>query len=205
MIDNHSAQTDLSLLARMGDSRFRSQAWSDFLERYTRVFFAWFRHWGVDPAIMEDVFQETTIRVLGDIRMFEHRRDGSFRAWLHVLARNAWQQLIRDAERAGAGHKAKFWLAVKSRQLDTNKAERHLIELFDLMATRELVDLAHSRVRLRVDPEIWETYRLVVLQQTPVPEVLAAQEITAAALYNRIYRVRKLLKEEMDRLEGPVS
>lgn len=203
MKDDHAARTDLSLIARMGDSRFRSQAWADFLERYTRVFYAWFRHWGIEPAIMEDVLQETTIRILGEIRIYEHRRDGSFRAWLKTLARSAWQQLIREAERAGARRKADFWVAVKTCRLDSDTAENHLMALFDQMANRELVDLAHSQVRSRVESETWESYRLVELEQKAVPEVLAAQQITPGTLYSRIYRVRRLLKKELEILDEP--
>jgi len=87
--DKSSIHTDLSLLERMGDSRYQSQAWLDFLDRYTRLFFAWFRHWGVEPAIMEDVLQDTMIRILGDINGFEHERAGSVRTWIRTLAHSS--------------------------------------------------------------------------------------------------------------------
>ena len=44
------SHTDLSLLERMGDSRYRADAWSVFVDRYTELFFTWFvtvqsRYW----------------------------------------------------------------------------------------------------------------------------------------------------------------
>lgn len=198
-------QTDLSLLERMGDSRYRSQAWADFLERYTRLFFAWFRRWGVDPAMMEDLLQETMIRILCDIKGFEHQKSGSFRAWMRVLARNSWNQLLLDGERGGAQRKFDLARAAEVGLLKSKRAKDNLLELFDMMATRELVDMAHSRVRLRVDADTWETYRLVTLQQKAADEVSLLQKINITQIYNRIYRVRKLLKEEMETLDGPAS
>jgi DNA-directed RNA polymerase specialized sigma24 family protein len=202
LLDQSLLNTDLSLIQRLGDSRYRSQAWSEFLERYTRLFFSWFRHWGVEPSIMEDVLQETMIRILGDIRGFEHQNSGSFRSWMRALAHNSWNQLLLDAERHLAQRKVSPLQAQHLNLLHSRVAENHLIELFDLMAARELVDLAHSRVRSRVDAETWETYSLITLQHKQVADVTESQKITTTQLYNRIYRVRKLLKTELENLES---
>lgn len=197
--------TDLSLLERMGDSRYRSQAWVEFLERYTRLFFAWFRRWGIDPGMMEDVLQETMIRILGDIQGFEHQKRGSFRAWMRSLARNSWKQMLLDAERSAAKRKLDVPRAKQLGMLQSQAAENDLVELFDVMTTRELLEMAHSRVRLRVDSETWETYGLVAHQQKLIDEVVAMQKITITQVYNRLYRVRKLLKKEMEAIDGPAS
>jgi len=189
----------------MGDSRFRSQAWLDFLDHYTRLFFSWFRSWGVDPASMEDVLQETMIRILGNIESFEHQRSGSFRAWMRSLARNSWSQIVSDSERQMARLETDPEVFDKLEKLSSRLAKNQLIEMFDAMATREIIDLAHCRVRRQVDPDTWNTYSLVTLQNKPVNEALASLNIEPTCLYNRIYRVRKLMKEEMDKLEYPVN
>ncbi len=193
--------TDMSLLERLGDSRYRSHAWVEFLDRYTRLFFSWFRHWGVDPGIMEDVLQETMIRILGDIKRFEHQNSGSFRAWMSALAHNSWSQLNTDAERHLAMRRIDPRYAAELSHLRTPIAEDHLIGLFDVMATRELIDMAHSRVRTRVEPETWETYCLITLQNKEADEVLKIQQITTSQLYNRLYRVPSQLKSELEFLD----
>lgn len=203
--DRSSIQTDLSLLERMGDSRYRSQAWLDFLDRYTRLFFTWFRHWGVDPASMEDVLQDTMIRILGDIHGFEHQRAGSFRNWMRTLAHNSWAQLVKDTQRQMAQRRIKAKHPAQFDNLSTKLAERHLMDLFDELATNELIDTAHSCVRRQVDPDTWETYTLVNIQNHSVEDVMASQSINSTQVYNRIYRVRKLLKEEMEKLDSPSS
>ena len=196
-------QTDLSLLERMGDSRYRSQAWLDFLDRYTRLFFTWFRQWGVDPACMEDVLQETMVRILGDINRFEHQGSGSFRTWMRTLAHNSWSQLVKDTKRQMAQRQIKAIHPAQIDNLCTKLAERHLMDLFDELATSELIDTAYSYVRRKIDPETWETYFLVNFQNISVEDVMASQNINSTQVYNRIYRVRKLLKEEMEKLDSP--
>lgn len=203
--DKSSIHTDLSLLERMGDSRYQSQAWLDFLERYTRLFFAWFRHWGVDPAIMEDVLQDTMVRILGDINGFEHQRAGSFRTWIRTLAHSSWAQLVKNTERQLAQRKIKARHPAQVENLFSKVAERHLMDLFDELATSEIIETAYSSVRRIVDPETWETYNLINIQKQTVEEVMACQSITSTQVYNRIYRVRKYLKEEMEKLDSPSS
>lgn len=205
MGDKSTFTTDLSLLERMGDSRFRSQAWLEFLDHYTRLFFSWFRSWGVEPSTMEDVLQETMIRILGDIESFSHQRSGSFRAWMRALARNSWSQIITDTERQRSMLETDVEVFEKLEKLSSRLAKNHLIELFDAMATHEIIDLAHSRVRRQVDTDTWDTYSLITLQHKPVNEALALLKIDPTRLYNRVYRVRKLMKEEMDKLDCPIN
>jgi RNA polymerase sigma factor (sigma-70 family) len=199
---NHS-QTDLSLLDRMGDSRYRSDAWAVFVNRYTRLFIAWFRRWGVDPHTMEDVLQETLMRVLSDIKFFERRKHGSFRSWLKTLAHNSWSQLIIDTERQLAQRDIDPARVQNWGLLRTKSAEEHLMKLLDDLANKELLSMAHSRVRLRVDLQTWETYRGVVMEQSAIPDVAATLMIPASQIYSNIFRVRRMLKEELQELDSP--
>lgn len=199
---NHS-QTDLSLLDRMGDSRYRSDAWAVFVNRYTRLFIVWFRRWGVDPHTMEDVLQETLMRVLSDIKFFERRKHGSFRSWLKTLAHNSWSQLIIDTERQLAQRDIDPARVQNWGLLRTKSAEEHLMKLLDDLANKELLSMAHSRVRLRVDLQTWETYRGVVMEQSAIPDVAATLMIPASQIYSNIFRVKRMLKEELQELDSP--
>lgn len=187
----------------MGDSRLRSRAWKEFLHRYTRLFYAWFRRWGVDPQTMDDVLQETIVRVLGNLNNFEHRRHGSFRAWLKTLAHSSWKQLVADttrqlAQREADPNRAAHWL-----QLESHMAEESLLLLFDEWATEEIFNMALARVERRIDPDTWATYRQVALELRPVEAAMQALGISAGTIYSRLFRVRRMLQEEMALLDGP--
>lgn len=195
-------QTDLSLLERMGDSRYRTEAWSVFVARYTRLFVNWFRRWGIDPHSMEDVLQETLVRVLSDIKFFERRKHGSFRAWLKTLAHNSWSQLITDTERQLAHRTADPARLQNWAELRSKPAENHLMQLLDELATKELLSMAHSRVRQRVDPQTWLTYQKILIDQMPIGQVADSLQIPASQIYSSIFRVKRMIREELNQLDS---
>lgn len=205
MQETQRTQTDLSLLERMGDSRYRSRAWKEFLHRYTRLFYAWFRRWGVEPQSMDDVLQETILRVLGNLKSFEHRRHGSFRAWLKTLAHSSWKQLLADTTRQLALREADPQRSAPWVRLESRMAEESLMLLFDEWATEEILNMAHSRVEQRTDPETWATYRMVVLEERPVESLIETSGIAAGTVYSRLFRVRRMLQEELAELDGPTQ
>lgn len=202
MGDRNHQQTDLSLLERLGDSRLRSKAWDEFLARYTRNFFRWFRLWDVDPADIEDLLQETFVKVLGNVKRFERRRDGSFRAWLKTLAHNCLKQLEINAERQLARRtphplRARNWGVIQS-----ELARESLLDLFDEWATEELIAMAHSRVRTIVDQDTWDTYRLVVLEKRPVRSLAESMNVPPRKIYSSVFQVRNLMRLELAELDG---
>lgn len=186
----------------MGDSRYRSEAWAVFVRRYTRLFFDWFKHWGVDPHSMEDVFQESMMRVLEDISSFHHQREGSFRAWLRILAYSSWRQLVADTRRQLALREAEPLRATSWRLISSKLAEDHLLELFDSWATEEVLNLAVNRARKRSSPEVWETYERISIMNEPVAQVAIVMKIPTLQVYNRVAKVRKHIRQELDKAEG---
>lgn len=198
---SHS-HTDLSLIQRMGDSRYRAEAWAVFVDRYTRLFFVWFKHWGVDPHVMEDVLQESMMRVLGDLKSFHHQHKGSFRAWLKSLAHNSWMQLIEDTERQLA-QRENDPVRVRNWGLISSKiAANHLMELFDAWATEEVLSMAMAHVRQRSSPDVWMTYERISINHEPVAQVALAMNIQPVQVYDRVSHVRKLIRQELAELGG---
>jgi RNA polymerase sigma-70 factor (ECF subfamily) len=181
----------------MSDSRYRSQAWASFIQCYTRLFFIWFKNWGIEPSSMHDVLQETLLRVLGEIKFFERHRQGSFRAWLKALARNSWKQLVEDTERQLAQREVEPHRAQNWQRISSKLAENQLEMLFDAWATQEILEMASSQVRRRTSQEIWETYERVCLRKEPVATVAASMKIEAAQIYDRVSHVRKMIRQEM--------
>lgn len=199
--DRSDSSTDLSILKRMGDTRQRAEAWEVFMDRYARLFFHWFRDWGVNPDDMEDVLQDVVLRILKNLKFFDRRRHGSFRAWLKALGHSSWKQLMTEASRQLADRPADPKLVRNWTQIGSKAAETHIIQLFDAWATQELIELAQDNVRRRVSPETWQTYALVTYDQRPVEELRASFGISTEQIYNRIFRVRKMMREELNVLD----
>jgi len=200
-----TSATDLSLLEQMKDSRFRQDAWRSFVEKYARLIYSWFHEWEVDPFAMDDVLQDTMIRVLRDLQGFERRRHGSFRAWMKLLARNSWVQVVDDTRRQLVRRKVDASLCGNWIRIRSELAEDSLMNLFDAWATEELVKLAESRVRQRVDQPTWDTYSQIVLLQHSTNEATISLGIELNTLYSRLFRVRRMIREELRKLDGTVD
>ncbi len=73
-----------------------------------------------------------------------------------------------------------------------------LEEAFDL----ELLEAAKARVRMRVAPHTWEAFRLIAIERLPVAEVASRVRMQVAMVYVAKSKVRKMLQEEIERLES---
>jgi len=202
MSESDALRTDLSLLERLGDSRYRSDAWNLFVDRYTKLFFVWFRHWDLDPQDMEDVLQDTMVRVLGNIKTFERRNIGSFRGWLKTVARSSWQQMIEDCRRQLALREADEKEVRNWGNLGTEEAVDHLERLFDTWALEELLAMAQSTVRQRTTDSVWETYDRVCLRHEPVKDVAESMKLTPIQVYDRISHIRKRIRLAISEMEA---
>jgi DNA-directed RNA polymerase specialized sigma24 family protein len=77
--------------------------------------------------------------------------------------------------------------------------ERRIEEIFN----RELLDLAISRVRARVAPATWEAFRVTTFEECTGAEASRLLNMPIASVFVSKHRVQKLLKEEIEKLEGP--
>src|SRR5262249_3064359 len=131
------------------------------------------------------------------LRSFAYDPTGSFRGWLKTVAFHAWRDFEDSRRRgrsaAGDSHSRELMLALEAR----DDLVRKLEDVFDL----ELMEVAKTRVRLRVAPHTWEAFRLVVLEGLPVTQVAARLNMQVATVYVTKSRVQKMLQEEIGKLD----
>jgi RNA polymerase sigma-70 factor (ECF subfamily) len=194
-----ASATSPTLLGRLGQPGTDQAAWAELVRRYGPRISSWCRQWGLQEADAQDVTQTVLARLVEKLRSFHYDRSrGSFRGWLRTLTHHAWYELVTDRRRQAAGGRT---LA----ELDTLPARddllRRLEEEFDL----ELLAEAAARVRLRVAPHIWETYRLLTEEQLSPLEVAERVGLRVALVYKNKSKVQQFLQEEIRRLEGDDS
>ena len=78
---------------------------------------------------------------------------------------------------------------------------RKLEAVFDL----ELLEAAKVRVRLRVAPHTWEAFRLLTFEGLSGPEAAPRVGMQVTMVYVARGKVQKMLREEIDALEGRES
>ena len=198
MNDESNLRTSASLLRRVQHDDGDQAAWDDFVRRYGPRIHAWCRHWRLQESDAQDVTQEVLLQLVRKLRHFEYDPARSFRAWLKTIVHHAWQDFLEKRGRAGLGSgDSDVWEGLHSVEA-RDDLERQLEEVFD----REVLEEALARVRQRVAPHTFEAFRLLTFEGLSGAEVAPRGGMQVTMVYVAKSKVQKLLREEIEALEG---
>jgi RNA polymerase sigma-70 factor (ECF subfamily) len=183
------------LLNRLRESPDDQSAWDEFVGRYRPLLQAWGGHWGLQEADAEDVAQSVLLRLAFKLRQFVYDPSLSFRGWLRTLARRAWLDFVADRQKQP--RMPGDPLRVLEDQAAGEDLEHRLAELFDL----ELLEEAAQRVRERVEEQTWAAFHRTSILNQSAQEAAQALSIPLASVFKAKSNVRKMLQEEIRRLE----
>jgi RNA polymerase sigma factor (sigma-70 family) len=182
----------VSLLGRLGEHPANQHAWHDFVQIYGYHLLEWTRRFGLQDADAQDVTQLILLRLSKVMRHFEYDPSQSFRAWLRTVTQRIWQDFIRSRknnERPG------------DPLLFSLQAEREFTSSIETAYHEELLMQSIDNVRLRVQPQTWEAFRLTTFEQKPSQAVATELGISLATVYKAKSNILKLLQEEVLQLE----
>jgi RNA polymerase sigma-70 factor (ECF subfamily) len=194
-------KTSPTLLGRLRQQPHDQAAWEEFLRRYGPAILGWSRQGGLQPADAEDVAQMVLLKLAAAMRTFAYDPSKSFRGWLRTLTRHAWSDFAAARQRggrAGGGDEAE-------ERLHTLPARDELVARLEGQFDREVLEEASARVRLRVEADTWEAFRLTAVEGVPTAEAAQRLGKQLASVYKARARVQKLLQDEVRRLEGDGS
>jgi RNA polymerase sigma-70 factor (ECF subfamily) len=195
MSGNSAVRTSTTLLERLRQTPADQAAWGEFVRRYGPLVYGWGRRWRLQEADAEDVSQAVLVKLSEKMRTFCYDPARSFRAYLKTLARYAWCDLLESRQRPGDGGALKL--------LETVEAGDDLVQRLNEQFDRELLEEAETRVRQRVEPHTWEAFRLTAVEGTSGAEAAARLGLKVATVFKAKSKVRKMLQEEVARLEQP--
>jgi RNA polymerase sigma factor (sigma-70 family) len=198
MKHDQDLRTSASLLGRVRQDAGDQAAWTEFVGRYGPKIYAWCRHWQLQESDAQDVTQEVLLQLVEKLRHFHYDRSRSFRAWLRPLVHHAWHDFVTKRGRPGQGSgDSDVWERLQTIEARED-LERQLEEAFD----REVLEEAMARVQVRVGPHTWEAFRLLTFEGLSGPEVAPRVGMQVTMVYVAKGKVQKMLREEIDRLEG---
>lgn len=187
-------QTRESLLLRLKKGQDEC-AWHEFHSIYGRLIFGYSLHFNISYAEAEDIVQEVCIKVFRQIVRFDYSpAKGRFRGWLKTITRNTVIDYLRRKQ---------------SRRNTSDKYREHLEseldaeakvddELWQMEWERSLYENALERVRERIGEDSFRAFKLYVLENVKMQEVVDATGLKANAVYAVKHRVLKYLREEID-------
>ncbi len=198
MTKTFDSRTSASLLGRLGSNPNDGAAWGEFVRRYGRKVLEWCRHWKLQEADAQDVTQNVLLLVARQMRTFRYDPQRSFRAWLKTITRRAWCDWLEAQKRPGQGSGESQVLQL----LGSLEAGDSLAERLEQEYDRELFEAATVRVRLRIEPHVWEAFRLLAFEGVSGAEAAARLGMKVGAVFVAKGRVQKMLQQEVQALEG---
>ena len=208
--------TRWSLLSRLKDAA-DAESWQEFFDTYWRLIYRAATKSGLTDAEAQEVVQEVVIGVAR--KMPEFRCDpaaGSFKAWLLKVTRcrivdqfrkrQAWSPTQSPRSSVSPGGTA-------PRSDSNGTAHTATIERvpdpagYDLDAAWEgewqqhLTDRALARVKRSADPEQFQMFDLHVRLGLPAREVARKLDVSVPRVYFAKYKILRLLKRQVQRLE----
>jgi RNA polymerase sigma factor (sigma-70 family) len=178
--DQSSNQTSPTLLTRLLYHPTDQPAWTEFVQRYEPILFAWCRGWKLRQEDAEEVTQAVLVKLVEKMRTFTYDSTSSFRAYLKTLARYAWCDLLQERRRPGAGSGdskvSELLLTVAAR----DDLEERLKAEFD----QALLEKVTQRVRERVQPHTWDAFQLTAVERLSGAEAAERLGLTTATVFN---------------------
>jgi RNA polymerase sigma-70 factor (ECF subfamily) len=192
------SRTRASLFGRLAADPGGAAAWDEFVRRYGPKVLQWCRRWGLQEADAQDVSQNVLLLVARQVASFRYDPARSFRAWLKTITRRAWCDWLEAQKRPGRGSGDSQVHTLLASVEAGDDLERRVEEEY----TRELFEAASARVRLRVELQTWEAFRLTALDGLPGAEAAAKLAMKVGAVFVAKNRVEKMLRETIRELEG---
>ncbi len=187
----HGPETRPTLIGKLADPACE-QAWNEFARLYRDIVYRVARARGLQDADAEDVIQEVFRIVSRKVESFDSKGAGSFRAWLHKLARDVAVDRLRKPQLdIGTGD------SLVGQQLQQVPATEDTGTLWDLEVKREQLLQACQRIRDQFSEPVWRSFWLTAIEQQSISE--AAKQLGKTEGSVRVARCRVIsrLKQEV--------
>jgi RNA polymerase sigma-70 factor, ECF subfamily len=168
------------------------------VELYAPLLYEWCRRNGLQADDAADVAQEVFAAVSKKIESFHHDRPGdSFRGWLWTIARSK----INDHFRRLKGHpKAEGGTDAQARVAEIPEPSAGPSASSSPGSSYNLERRAIELVRAGVEERTWQVFWRVAVEGEEVTEVAKSLGISAQAVYDAKYRIRRKVCQELDGL-----
>lgn len=187
----HGPETRPTLIGKLANHACE-QAWDEFTQIYRDIIYRVARARGLQDADAEDVTQEVFHIVSRKVESFDTNGKGSFRAWLHKLARDvAVDRLRKPRLDIGTGDSK---VAFHLQQIpDAEETET----LWDIEVKREQLLKACQRIRAQFSEPVWQSFWLTAIEQRPISEAAKLLGKTEGSVRVDRCRVMSRLKQEV--------
>jgi RNA polymerase sigma factor (sigma-70 family) len=195
-----TAETLLDKLRDPEDQR----SWKRFNDTYSRLLLSYAVLSGLDADSAADVVQETLIEVVQSIGTFKYnkRAKGSFKNWLFRIVQNRVTDRFRRSQYEVWGKKVDREVLLDEKKLDELPLQTdEMEELWDVEWRKHLLETALNRVRLEMNPQIYQMFHLHVVSNVTAKEVARRFQTKLMRVYWATLCVKRRLTAIMREIE----
>ena len=185
--------TSASLLDRLRKAPANSPDWSKLNDIYLPLIKSWLARISGTRDESDDLAQEVLVVLVRELRTFEPRGKGSFRAWLRQITVNktrAYFKSRRNRPLAGLGKDEDDFLS----QLEDPNSE--LAKEWDREHDRHVSQKLLELVKIDFEPTTWAAFCLFALDGMPAKMVAEELGISENAVLLSKSRILKRLRRE---------
>jgi RNA polymerase sigma-70 factor (ECF subfamily) len=191
--------TRASLLVRLRDPGDQS-AWTEFVDVYTPLIYAYARRQGLQDADAVDIAQEVISAVASAVGRLEYDPlRGTFRNWLFTVVQRKlsnWRRAQKNRPRA-SGDETTHRLLEQCPAPETRAAE------WETEWERRLFHWACEQVRQEVSESTWQAFWRTAIGGQPGKQVAEELRLSVAAVYLARSRVVARLKGLIQSVQEP--
>jgi RNA polymerase sigma-70 factor (ECF subfamily) len=194
VIDSFSTRP--SLLLRIRDSQ-DSLAWSEFVQLYAPMIYAFSRKRGLQDADAADITQEVLRSVARSAGRFEYAASrGGFRRWLFTVTRNEVNDHLTGARRVPGTNAETQTIDQLAAAAPDDAAE------WDNEYEQRVLRWAAERIRKTVKESTWNAFWQTAVEGREPEEVARSLGMTVGAVYIAKSRVIARLRVEIEAQGG---
>jgi len=194
--------TRTSLINRLRDVG-DDNSWRTFFETYWRLINNVTRKSGLSAEEAEDVVQETVIAVARKMPGFCYDPSrGSFKHWLLLITRRRIQDHLRRKYRLASVTDPAADSSIHEQAASSSPPpDEQINAVWEQEWQANLLQLALSRVRHKVNPKHYQVFDYCAVQNLPAARVAKMLGLNAAQVYLAKHRIGAAVKREIQRLE----
>lgn len=194
------SSTSLELLAAIKNNS--SESWPVFVKKYSRLLRRWCEEWKADSEDTEDVVQETLLELFQKINDYKVQPNATFRAWLKKVAYYRYLKILRKSRRLHVDDETlERRRELARKKLESSQVCDSFMELIDLIADQELIEIACRRIAKRLDMQNWQIFVKREFEEIPSKIVAAEFGLSVNAIDVITFRVRRMIRAELEMLD----
>lgn len=191
------AKTNHELILRLRNSQ-DNEAWSEFVTLYEPMIRRIAVKLGMSPENASDASQDVLLQLSQVVVKWNPQSHvGSFRSWLHQVARNAMIRILQKKSLHICGSGRTDVHQFLAEQPDRNLQESRY---FDSEFRQQVFAFVLKKIESEFRPSTWRAFWLSTIEQHPIFDVAAELKISVGSVYISRSRVMKRVKAEVKRL-----